>query len=193
MWAWKRLKLRYVLDTPESGEFRAFRRAMRDPTPAGRGLACALMLARTDRLFRETTLEVLSPHLQEPGLAVDPSGVAADVETRMRQAGLAWSRESRRAVASHILSSWRELGLTAGVKERRTVIPRPTPAVARFAVELARLTGLTDSQALDSPWLRLFGLDRTGADRLLAQAARVGSLGYRTQAEVVEIDLPSES
>ena len=56
IWAWRRLRLRYVLD-PTLEEFRAFRAGM-DATsdPNERGLLCFLMFARTDRLFREVTL-----------------------------------------------------------------------------------------------------------------------------------------
>src|SRR5687767_3801144 len=49
LWAWRRLKLRYALDRPEVEEFQAFRVAIQDPSPAGRGHACALMFARLDR------------------------------------------------------------------------------------------------------------------------------------------------
>ena len=52
-WAWRRLKLRYALDSTDTPESKAFTRAMRDPDTAARGLTCFLMLARTDRLFRD--------------------------------------------------------------------------------------------------------------------------------------------
>src|SRR5258708_2982806 len=56
MWAWKRLKLRYLLD-PSIPEGSAFLGEMRTTTsPADRSLIAYLMFARTDRLFREVTL-----------------------------------------------------------------------------------------------------------------------------------------
>src|SRR4051812_26782190 len=64
MWAWKRLKLRYALDSTETVEFQAFRSAYGSASSAAeRGLVVGLMLARTDRLFREMTLDHVSPLL----------------------------------------------------------------------------------------------------------------------------------
>ena len=39
MWAWKRLKLRYLLDSPDLPEFKAFRISSRDRTDRGRPAA----------------------------------------------------------------------------------------------------------------------------------------------------------
>lgn len=189
-WAWLRLKLRYALDTPSAPEFRAFRLAMRDPSPAGRGIVCALMVARTDRLFRETTVHILSPILSRAGTRIDPDAVLQEVVDRMHRAELGWSEESQRHVASHIMSSWRELGLSAGARERCSVRPQMTHAAVRFAVEVARAEGLTDQQVLGSVWFELLGMGRRAAEELLREAARTGLLGFRAQAEVVEITLP---
>lgn len=67
MWVWKRIKLRYVLD-PSIAEFTAFRVALDTSSdPQQRGLVCFVMLARVDRLFRELTLEQVSPRLDQAG------------------------------------------------------------------------------------------------------------------------------
>ena len=192
MWAWARLKFRYSLNDPESAPARAFRRAMRDPSPSGRGLACALMLARTDCLFRETTVELLSAHLTAPGAIIHPEPVAALVDSKMESAGLSWSAESRKAVSNHVLSSWRELGLVEGTRDRRAVAVHMTYPVLRLGVELARDLGATDRQVLTSVWFQLLGQDRAAVESLLYEAARAGVLGYRAQADVIEIELPED-
>jgi hypothetical protein len=190
MWAWKRLKLRYALDRPGTVEFAAFRRAMRDPDPAARGLSAMLMFARLDRLFREATLELLVPQLGRPGEVVDADEVRHYVDKARRAAGLEWSGESMKSTAHHLASSWKDFGLVEGSKTRRIVRPRPSNATIRFAVELGKAEGRTDRQVLDAPWFRLLGMDSPAADAALRGAARDGVLQYRALADVVEITLP---
>jgi hypothetical protein len=192
MWAWKRLKLRYALDQPETVEFAAFRRAMHDSDPAGRGLSAMLMFARQDRLFREVTLDILVPRLGRTGEVIHPALVREDVEARRRAAGLEWSEESLAAVAIHVASSWKDFGLVEGSKERRISLLRPSHPTVRFAVELGRAEGRTDRQVLDSPWFRLLGIDATAAESALRAAARDGVLQFRAQADVIEITLPPD-
>ena len=192
MWAWKRLKLRYALDRPETVEFAAFRRAMRDSDPAGRALSAMLMFARQDRLFRESTLQVLVPRLGHAGEVISAPLVREDVEARRRAAGLEWSDESLASVANHLASSWKDFGLVEGSKERRIARLRPSHATTRFAVELGRAEGRTDRQILDAPWFRLLGMDATAAESALRAAARDGILQYRAQADVIEITLPAD-
>jgi hypothetical protein len=189
-WAWRRLKLRYALDSTVSQEFRAFHRAMLDPDPAGRGLTAYLMLARTDRLFREASLDVLVPTLGEPTKTVEPAAVYDFVDGRRKAAGLEWSEESLRAIVGHVLTSWKQFGLLEGSKVPRVARMRPSHATMRFAIELARAEGLTDRQALESTWTQLLGMDFRAVDAALRSAARDGALQYRTQADVVEIILP---
>lgn len=189
LWAWRRLKLRYALDRPETEEFKAFRNAMRDPSPAGRGLSCALMFARLDRLFREVTLARLSPMLDGAGTVVDPVVVRAEIEARMSRANLRWGDGTLAAVTSHLLSAWKDFGLVTGSKVRRTAIVQPTHPTVVFAATLGRLEGLTDRQILGSRWFALLGLSESDVATLMYDAARAGALGFRSQADVVELDL----
>ena len=189
-WAWKRLKLRYALDSTNAPEFKAFDRAMRDADPAGRGLTAYLMLARTDRLFREISLDLVVPHLGVPGKTIEVDAVLEYVDTARKGASLEWSAASVRATAGHILTSWKEFGVVEGSKVRRIARLRPSHATMRFVIELARAEGLTDRQALESTWTRLLGMDFRAVDWALRSAARDGALQFRTQADVVEIILP---
>lgn len=189
-WAWKRLKLRYALDSTDTPEFRAFDRGMRDPDPAGRGLSAFLMLARADRLFREATLELLSPCLGEPGRVVLQADALDFVNRAREAAGLEWSVKSVRAIAGHVLTSWKDFGLVEGSKVRRVARLRPSHSTIRFAVELGKAEGRTDRNVLEAPWFQLLGMDAAGAEASLRAAARAGALQYRAQADVIEITLP---
>jgi hypothetical protein len=192
MWAWKRLKLRYALDHTDTLEFAAFRRAMKDPDPAGRGLSAMLMFARLDRLFRETTLELVVPRLGQLGVVIPAPAVREGVERRSTAEGLTWSEESLAHAAVHLAGAWKDFGLVEGSKERRIARLHSSHATVRFAVELGKAEGRTDRQVLDAPWFRMLGMDATAAESLLRAAARDGKLQYRAQADVVEITLPME-
>jgi|GEM_PF-3467118 Putative inner membrane protein (DUF1819). len=190
MWAWKRLKLRYALDSTETLEFTAFRRAYAGAKSASeRGLVIGLMLARTDRLFRDVTLEFISPHLASVQEAVDPAAVAADVDDRRRSLGLTWSTESIRSVTNHLVSSWRDAGFIASGRGVTTTLVKPGPIVAAFAAALGKAEGLTDRAVLRSVWFDLLGADEARATELLREAAAVGLLTFKFQADVVEIHL----
>lgn len=191
-WAWLRLKLRYALDSPEAPESTAFQRAMHDPDSAGRGLSAYLMLARADRLFRETSRDLLTPHLGQPGTAIELDAITDYVDAARRGAALTWSPASVRQIAAHVVTSWKDFGLVEGAKVRRTIQPRLSHSTVRFAVELARAEGLTDRQALESRWFALLGKDAQAAESALYGAARAGMLQFRAQADVVEITLPED-
>ncbi len=188
MWAWKRLKLRYALDRTGSVEFRAFLRAYRTAaSSADRGLVVGLMLARTDRLFREMTLSQVSPFLTTEPRPIDPLGISAEVDNLRQRNGLEWSPESLHSVTNHLISSWRETGLIASGRGVTTSRIGPGPVVAAFAAALAKAQGLTDRGVLGSMWFRLLGADEARAAELLRDAAAAGILTFRFQADVAEI------
>ncbi len=188
MWAWKRLKLRYLLDAPQSREFRAFRKTHATArTEADRRITAALMFARTDALFRDVTLQLVSPRLATLGTVVEAETIRADVEDRMRAAGLGWSSESLRSIANHLLSALGDFGFIEGHRVRRIAGLRPGVEPAVFAARLGRLEGLTDRANIDSRWFRLLGLDADAAVGALLGAARAGALRFRMQADVVEL------
>ncbi len=125
LWAWKRLKLRYILD-PGVAEFRAFRAAM-DATMDSRerGLLGFLAFARTDRLFRDVTLECVSPYLARDGVAIDVETVRGAVSSYAHDSGLAWSASTLDRAHKHLLAALKDFGLIRGSYSRRTVHPHP--------------------------------------------------------------------
>ena len=190
MWAWKRLKLRYALD-PTLVEHQAFVKAMRSsPDPTDRGLVSFLMFARTDRLFREVTLERVSPHLQNEDTTIEPSAIEVAVRSRMQTAGLCWSAATLERAHNHLLTALKDFGVVRGSRHRRTIRLRPGGQTTLFACWLGHYQGLTDRQVLDSPWFRLLGIDFQQTADLLYVAHRQGLLGFRMQADVVELSLP---
>lgn len=194
MWAWKRLKLRYGLDSTDTPEFRAFIRSYRlASSTADRGLVVALMLARTDRLFREITLARVSSNLTNDPITIDPMDLATDVDQLRRQNGLEWSPESLRSVTNHLISSWRDTGLIAPGRGITTTRISPGPVVAAFVAALGKSEGLTDRAVLRSRWFQFLGADESRGAELLHSAAAAGLLTFRLQADVAEIRITETS
>lgn len=188
---WKYLRPRYALD-PAIPEYRAFVAGMRVATaPTERGLLCGLMFARCDRLLREVTIECVSPLLREPGTVIEPSAIDGAIRQHTVATGQSWSPSVQRGVVSHLQSSLKDFGLLTGSLKRRTVRPRVGVQGTLLALRLGRLEGLTDRQALGSRWFRFLGLEREAAMELCYTAARAGAVGFRAQADVVEIRLPA--
>ncbi len=189
--AWWHLKLRYLLDPPVP-EFRAFAAGMASTSsPGERGLLCLLMFARYDRLFREVTLEQVSPLLAREGTPIIREAIEHAVTEKMAQAGLRYSAESLDSIISHLLSALKDFGVLRGSLSKRTLRPSLGRQVALFAARLARLEGLSDRRALEARWFRLLGLDREASVDLLYAATRAGVLRFRLQADVAELDLPA--
>ena len=189
MWTWKRMKVRYLLD-PHVPEFRTFERAMAATSdPGERGLLAFLMMARTDRLFREIATAEISIHLARPGTVIDPDGVRSAIQTIAARANAPWSDSVIEGLTSHVLSSAKDFGLLQGSRPKRVATIRPGTAAVRFAVELSRLEDLTDRRTLESRWFRLLGLDLNAVLNLMHSAAREGAFGFRFQADVAEIVL----
>lgn len=187
---WTNLKARYVLD-PAVPEYRAFVAAMgATSSPDEHGLLCLLMLARTDRLFREVTLECISPQLARPGTVIDAAAVQEVIAAQAAASRAKWTASTIETARQHLLSALKDCSMLRGSIIKRTLAVRPGTAAVLLAARLARLEGLTDRQVLAACWFRLLGVDSDQAVNLLYRAAQQGALGFRLQADIVELSLP---
>jgi hypothetical protein len=189
-WTWWRLKVRYLLD-PRLDEFRAFGCAFHSTIdPAERGLLALLLMARSDRLFREVITEQVSSNLGRSGTIIDELELHSAVERIVKRTNAGWSPSVVDGLTSHILSSAKDYGLLQGKRMKRTVEINPGPASVLFAIRLSRLEGLSDRRTLESRWFRLMGLELGRVLDLMHRAARQGALRFRFQADLAEIVLP---
>ncbi len=188
---WRQLRQTYLLD-PSVPEFSALVEAMRATSaPSDRGLLLFLLLARTDRLFRELTLATISPQLAHPGAPVPAEAAQAALGRLLEgSAGRSWTRETLVTVRQHALSALKDFGVLAGGTKKKIGRVRPGPQVTLLAARLAQLEGLPPRRIPTSAWFRLLGADEEGAWDLLYAAARAGVLRARRQADVVDIELP---
>jgi hypothetical protein len=190
LWTWKRLKVRYLLDprVEEFGVFRSLMDSTRDP--GERGLLACMMMARTDRLFRELVTTEIIPRCESPGTPVDAAAIQPTVQQLGLNAARPWSLSVVEGITAHALSACKDYGLLTGKGLKSTIAIRPGPVTLTFAVRLARLEGLSDRRALESRWFKLIGLGLSDALDEMHRAARHGLLGFRFQADVAEIVLP---
>ncbi len=187
---WGQLRERYLLDrsVPEVAAFLAG--MAKTSSPADRGLLCLLMMARGDRLFREITLRAVSPFLARDGTSLPSCQVRQVLEAYLREHDLTWSPDTIEHVRQHLMAALKDFGALRGSKTKRTIRPRPGAQVTLLAIRFGLLQGLTPRQALESLWFRLLGLEVGQAVDLLYAAAREGALGFRMQAEVVDLQVP---
>jgi hypothetical protein len=186
---WGQLKQNYALD-PSAPEYRALIAGLATASsPSERGLLAFLMLARSDRLFREVTLESVSPHLARVGTPIRADEVQVALD-RIVGAKRQWSEETRVTARQHVLSALKDFGVVQGGTRKKTARLYPGAQVTLFAARLAHLEGLSPRQVLTSAWFRLLGLDSEGAWNLLHAAASAGVLRCRRQADVIELELP---
>lgn len=186
---WQQLKASYLLD-PAVPEYRALLEGLAAASaPADRGLLLFLMLARTDRLFRELTLSAVSPELARPSAAIQ-TGQVQQALLEIVGSDVGWSHETLVTVRQHALSALKDFGVLQGGTKKKTARLRPGPHVVLFATRLAQLTGCSPRQTLSSVWFQLLGLDEEHAWEAMHAAAAAGVLRCRRQADVIELELP---
>jgi hypothetical protein len=100
-----------------------------------------------------------------------------------------WSQETTATVSRKYLASIRDFGLAKGVYSKVSVRPALYAAPARLLVRALRLANIKDLQIIHSPWFRLIGLESHEVIDALSELSRQGKLGFRMQADVVELDL----
>lgn len=184
----RQLRERYRLDS-SSEEFRAFRWAIRlAPNAHDRGLACFLMMARSDRLFRDLSLQIVE-HSTE-GSVIDSMAVEDYLKSVLSGESTTWSADTIEHVRQHVLAALKDFGVLHGSQTKTRVAFRPGPVPVAFGAHLAKAEGNTGRQTLSSKWFRLLGLDEERAADGLRAAHRAGLLTFRMQADVVELELP---
>lgn len=154
-----------------------------------RGLLCYLLFAASNRLFREASLHCVVPALIRAGTDVPALSVQACIEEMLRRERIVWSSETVTKIAQNLLTALRDYGLLRGGTKKVTVAFLPGPTVTWYAATLAMLEDYTAHQVPASFWFQLLACDLQRADALLRSASNAGVLGYRAQADVVELTL----
>ena len=189
--AWEELRARYTLDL-ENPLFRSFLTEWSNRSVNSEGsLTIYCFFALNDKLVADLGLSYLFPKLRQA-----PSPIRVDdIEAFLSAAKpthpelKGWSEQTTAAVARKYAASIRDFGLAKGVYAKTSVRPALYAAPARFLIRALLLTGMKDLEIVSSPWFRLIGLESHEVIDALSELSRQGKLGFRMQADVVELDL----
>ena len=186
---WRQVKQNYVLDE-RVPEYRALLEALAAASsPIEHGLLLFLMLARTDRLFRELALASVSPQMRRAGSSIEVADVQLALE-RLVGSRQRWTQETLTTVRQHALSALKDFSVLQGGTKKKTARIHTGPQVTLFAARLAWLEGVPARRIPESVWFQLLGLDAEAGWHALQLAAAAGVLRCRRQADVVELELP---
>lgn len=189
--AWKELKARYVLD-PSNVLFRDFLEEwQRCTSDQERALTAYCLLALNDCLVADLGSNYLFPRLREAPAEIRQDDIIAYIHTcEAKHPELrGWSSNTTIAVVQKYAASIRDFGLAEGVYKKQTVRPALYASPARLLIRALREAGESDLQIVRSPWFRLIGLDSHEVIDGLSELSRQGRLGFRMQADVVELAL----
>lgn len=189
--AWDDLRYRYILclEDPLFCSFIAEWSNCLAESEAALTIYC--LFALNDRLVTDLGVNYLFPRLRQAPSPIRVDDIEAFLcaarATHPELCG--WSEQTTAAVARKYAASIRDFGLAKGVYAKTSVRPALYAAPARFLIRALRLTGMKDLGIVSSPWFRLIGLESHEVIDALSELSRQGKLGFRMQADVVELDL----
>jgi|LakMenE01Jun11ns_1017448.scaffolds.fasta_scaffold9708712_2 hypothetical protein len=189
--AWKELKARYLLD-PTNVLFRDFQEEWRRCTSdQERALTAYCLLALNDCLVANLGSNYLFPRIRKAPAEVRQDDILAYLHAseathpELKE----WTRNTTIAVAQKYAASIRDFGLAKGVYKKQTVRPALYASPVRLLIRALRTSRHSDLKVIRSPWFRLVGLDTQEVVDALSELSRQGKLGFRMQADIVELDL----
>lgn len=189
--AWKELKARYLLD-PGTALFRDFLEEwQRCTSDQERALTAYCLLALNDCLVADLGINYLFPRIRTAPTEVRQDDIIAYLHaSEAKHPELKeWTRNTTIAVVQKYAASIRDFGLAEGVYKKVTVRPALNASPVRLLIRALRASRCGDLQITRSPWFRLIGLDSHEVVGVFSELSRQGKLGFRMQADVVELDL----
>jgi len=192
---WKELRSRYRLDASDPFYAAFWAEWCTCSSEAEKGLTAYVFFALNDRLVADLGMEWLYPHLRRAPSDLRLADVVAFIERSFRTHPEAkdWSEETRLAVAQKYLSSVRDFGLARGTSRKVSVRPALYGPPVRLLVRVLRLAGVGQLEIVQAPAFRLLCIDPSEVIDALGELNRTGSLRFRMQGDVVELDLEGEA
>jgi hypothetical protein len=189
--AWKELAPRYGIDeaAPLFGAF--LYEEKQASSEKDHATTAYLLFALHDRLVTDLGIDWLYDYLRTAPAELRTADVIAFLTARepTHPEIAAWSRSSRENIASHYLSALKEFGLARGAQKKVSVRPSPGAPPVRFLLRALLLSGQIPLAAVQSPLFRLLGLSVDETVELLFRLNAEGTIRFRMQGDVVEIDL----
>ncbi len=173
------LKRLYGLD-PADEMFRVFHRLWSVKKEA-RPLLALQRAWVGDSLVRDSSEYFLKLN---PGDAITPEATAKWLREKR---GDRHSEANARTIARNLNSSWHQAGFVAGVISRSRKRPLATPENMVFALYLSHLDGCSGISLFETPMSALLDISVEAMLPLAAAAGRMGLIGFRRIADVIEV------
>lgn len=188
---WKELKGRYRLDAADpvfSAFWTEWRRCESDPE---RGLTAYVLFSLNDRLVAEIGCEWLFSLLRRAPADIRVADVLAFISLAEvdHPEVSSWSPKTRLAVAQKYGASVRDFGLAKGTSRKTTIRPALYASPVRLLVQALRLAGVRPLELVRARAFRLLALDESEVIDALGELNRMGSLRFRMQGDIVELDV----
>ena len=188
----KELRQRYRLDVDDPLFASFWAEWERCGSDAERSLTAYVFFALNDRLVADLGTEYLYALLRRAPAELRIADVLAFIERAGRShhpETLAWSDETRTAVAQKYTASIRDFGLARGTIRKTTLRPALYGAPVRLLVRALRIAGVLPLDLVQARVFKLLGLDPTEVIDALGEMNREGALRFRMQGDVVELDV----
>lgn len=156
-----------------------------------RALTAYCLLALNDCLVADLGINYLFPRIRKAPTEVRRDDILAYLKaSEAKHPELKeWTRNTTIAVVQKYAASIRDFGLAKGVYKKQTVRPSLYASPVRLIIRALRVSRNGDLKIIRSPWFRLVGLDTQEVVDALSELSRQGKLGFRMQADIVELDL----
>lgn len=182
LWAWKKLRELYTLDT-EIPVFRLLRRFW-DMDTDGRPLMALLMALTRDGLLRTSVPAISSSKLGE---VVTREQV---IELVVAERGDRFSKTTIDSVVGNLLSSWSQSGHLMGRTEKVRTVVNSTPAATTLALAFGYLAGARGEFLFSSLWTSVIDAPPSTLQDHARHASRLGWLTYRGSGNIIEVTFP---
>ncbi|MBK8058265.1 MAG: DUF1819 family protein [Gemmatimonadetes bacterium] len=188
---WSELKARYLLDAGEPLFAEFWSEWRRCDSDMERSLTAYVLFALNDRLVSDLGTEYLFPLLRRAPAEIRLVDVEAFIHRRIREhpASREWTDNTRLAVAQKYLASIRDFGLARGTMKKLSLRPALYAAPVRLVVRALRIAGVPELEILGAHAFRLLCIAETEVIEALSELHRGGTLLFRVQGDVVELDV----
>ncbi len=192
---WNELRSRYILDMANPFFSAFWREWGRCGSELEQNLTAYVLFALNDRLVLDLGIDWLFTYLQRAPSEIKVEEILSFLQ---RSKGAhpevsGWSEKTTLRVAQHYMASIRDFGLAHGKTRKYTIHPALYAAPIRLLMKALLLTGVKTTDLINSPVFRLMAIEGTEIIETLSELNRRGSLHFKMQADVIELNLEEVS
>ncbi|MGA2403488.1 MAG: BrxA family protein [Syntrophobacteraceae bacterium] len=188
---WNELRARYILDITNPLFAAFWSEWTRCESESEKNLTAYVLFALNDRLVLDLGTEWLFTYLQRAPCEVKVEDVLSFIDrSKVPHPEVSgWSKETTLRVAQHYMASIRDFGLAQGKSRKCTIRPALYAAPFRLLIKALLLAGVKTAGLIKTPVFRLLAIEGPEIVEALSELNRRGSLHFKMQADVIELNL----